>query len=106
MDFLWYLTKNLPIFSLFVSKAGRFYDPPPRTVLRFSYMSPLHQPPLSPITEVVFDKLAYGAMENTVPLERVVQMDWIAHLGRPAYIYFTLSFGELFILLEQAWCLL
>jgi hypothetical protein len=47
------------------------------------------------------------AMENTVTLERVVQTDWIAHLGRLAYIHFTSCFGEpLTSLLEQVWYLL
>jgi hypothetical protein len=77
---------SLPIFSLFVSKFGRFYEPPPKAELPWIYMRPS---PLFPITEVGFDDLAYDAMENTVTLERVVQTDWIAHLGRPAYIYFT-----------------
>ena len=35
------------------------------------------------ITEVSFDDLALPAREDTVSLDRVVQMDWISHLGRP-----------------------
>jgi hypothetical protein len=80
---------SLPIFSLFVSKAGRFYEPPPKAELHSSVLFHMRPSPLFPITAVGFDHLAYNAMENTVTLERVVQTDWIAHLGRPAYIYFT-----------------
>lgn len=78
--------RDFPIFSLFVSRAGRFYELPlPKTVKRSFYTLPPNMP-RDPITEVHLDVLAYGAMENTVTLERVVQTDWIAHLGRPAYI--------------------
>jgi hypothetical protein len=82
MDIVLQRIRSLPIFSLFVSRAGRFYEPPPKTEIRSFYTRPQ---PLNPITEVDFDHLAYHAMENTVTLERVVQTDWIAHLGRPAY---------------------
>jgi hypothetical protein len=87
MDDLLFRFSALPIFSLFISRAGRFYEPPPKKI------SPIMRPPpLSPITELGSDDLAYRAVENTVTLERVVQTDWIAHLGRPAYIYFTSCF--------------
>ncbi len=39
--------------------------------------------PLDPISEVCFDDLALPARENTVSLDRVVQTEWISHLGRP-----------------------
>lgn len=93
--------RALPIFSLFISRAGRFNERPPKTKLLY-----MRSPPLTPITEVGFDDLAYSAMENTVTLERVVQTDWIAHLGRPAYICSTSCFGELLTSLEQVRCLL
>jgi hypothetical protein len=87
----------LPIFSLFVSKAGRFYLPPPKIRLHPSVLHDMHPPPVSPITEVgFFYDLAYGAMKNIVMSERVVHPHPIAHLGRPAYIiyiYFTSCFG-------------
>ncbi|KAF8495186.1 hypothetical protein F5888DRAFT_1712863, partial [Russula emetica] len=82
--------------------SGRFYEPPPKIRLHSSVPFHRRKPPLFPITEVGFDHLAYDAMENTFTLERLVQTDWIAHLGRPAYIYFTSCFGELLTsLLEQ-----
>ncbi len=84
MDYVLQKIINLPVFSLFVLRAGRFYEPPPKIVIRSFYGVPI--PPRIPITAVGYDHLAYGAMENTVTLERVVQTDWIAHLGRPAYI--------------------
>ena len=105
MDHVLHKITNLPIFSLFISRAGRFYEPPPKTEPHPLLMR--RRPPLTPITEIGFDDLAYSAMENTVTLERVVQSDWIAHLGRPVYICFTSCFGELLTsLLEQVWCLL
>ncbi len=68
------------------------------------YMRPQ---PLCPFTAVGYDHLAFPALENTVTLERVVQTDWIAHLGRPVYIRFTSYLGEpLTSLFEQVWCLL
>jgi hypothetical protein len=107
MDDVLHRISSLPIFSLFISKAGRFYEPPPKAELHSSVLFHKRPPPLRPITEVGFDDLAYDAMENTVTIERVVQTDWIAHLGRPAYICFTPCFGELLTsLLEQVWCLL
>jgi hypothetical protein len=42
---------------------------------------------LDPISEISFDDLAFPAMENTVTLDQVVQMDWISHLVRPLYVY-------------------
>ncbi|KAH9991142.1 hypothetical protein BJV77DRAFT_1068477 [Russula vinacea] len=41
--------------------------------------------PLDPISEISFDDLAYLALNNTVTLDRVVQTDWISHLGRPLF---------------------
>ena len=59
---------KLPIFSLFISKAGKFN------------LS-------SPISEISFDDLAYSALENTVTFLRVVQIDWMSHLGHPLYVH-------------------
>jgi hypothetical protein len=78
----------LPTLSLFASKAGGFYESPPKIRLHPSVLHHIMRlPPLSPIAEVGFDDLAYGAMKNTDSLERVLQTDQFAHLGRPAYIY-------------------
>lgn len=79
---------DLPIFSLFLSTVGRFHlfspeirsDPSTR-------VAKADLVPLNPITEVSFDDLAFPAKEDTVTLGRVVQVDWISHLGRPLYAY-------------------
>lgn len=78
---------GFPIFSLFLSTAGRFHlfspeirsDPSTR-------VSRADLVPLDPISEVSFDDLAFPAKEYTVPLSRVVKLDWISHLGRPLYV--------------------
>jgi hypothetical protein len=86
-------TIDHPIFSLFLSTAGKFHlfspeirsDPSGRVTNH--ELSPLH-----PISEICFDDIAYPAKENTVSLDRVVTTDWISHLGRPLYVHFTYSF--------------
>lgn len=101
------LSTPLPIFSLFISKAGRFHEPTPKAKLHSSVLLYMRPQPLCPFTAVGYDHLAFPALENTVTLERVVQTDWIAHLGRPVYIRFTSYLGEpLTSLFEQVWCLL
>ena len=80
---------HISIFSLFLSTAGNFrflspdikFDPSSRVVNES--LRPFH-----PITDISFDCLAYSAIEDKVSLFRVVQMDWIAHLGRPLYVSF------------------
>ena len=75
---------DLAIFSVFLSTAGRFdkfspdihWDPSARA------RDPEHRP-LSPITEISFDDIAYPALKDTVTMNRVVEIDWISHLGRP-----------------------
>ena len=86
---------NHPIFTLFLSTAGRFHlfspeihSDPSRRVTE----SDLH--PLDPISEVSFDDIAFPARKNTVSLDRVVQTDWISHLGRPLYVHFLYFFHE------------
>jgi len=88
-------TSNHAIFFLFLSTAGRFHlfspeirsDPSRR--IQNSTLSTL-----DPITEVSFDDLAYDAPEKEIMLARVVKMDWICHLGRPLYVFFSYPFGE------------
>ena len=82
-------TSEDPIFSLFLSTAGRFnlFSPeissdPSRRIQNFSLST------LDPITEISFDDLAYDAPEYTVMLKEVVEMDWMCHLGRPLYVPF------------------
>ena len=86
---------NQPIFTLFMSTAGKFHllspeirsDPSSRVTN--STLLPLH-----PISEISFDDLAISAEKGGVLLDRVVQTDWIAHLGRPLYANFTYFFHE------------
>ena len=79
------------IFSLFLSTAGNFWihspniksDPSRRVVTEYLR-------PLCPITEISFDCLARPAGEGMVTLNQVVQISWIAHLGRPLYDFCSL----------------
>jgi hypothetical protein len=85
-----------PIFSLFLSTARRFYKFSPE--IRSDPSTRIAKAdliPLDPISEISFDDLAFPAGENTVTLNRVVQMDWISHLGRPLYVYLPYSFEKL-----------
>lgn len=79
---------NHPIFSLFVSTAGRVLlpaSPPYLSDLSNRVRDPYHYS-FDPISEVNFDDVAYPALENHATLDRVVEIDWIAHLGRPLYV--------------------
>jgi hypothetical protein len=84
-----------PIFSLYLSTAGSFHlfspdiksDPSSR-VTNADLL------PLDPISEISFDDLAYPAQEGIVSLDRVVQMDWMSHLGRPMCVHFTYILQE------------
>jgi hypothetical protein len=83
-------TIDHPIFSLFLSTAGKFHllspeirsDPSGRVTNH--ELSPLH-----PISEICFDDLAYPAKERAVPLDRAATTGWISHLGRPLCVRFT-----------------
>jgi len=79
-----------PIFSLFLSTAGRFhlFSPEIRSD-RSNWITNHELAPLHPISEICFDDIAYPAKEYTVSLDRVVKTDWISHLGRPLYVHFT-----------------
>jgi hypothetical protein len=82
--------KHLQIFSLFLSTAGRFnkfspdihFDPSDR----IRDQEPGNRP-LDPISEISFDDIAYPALKDTVTIDRVVDIDWICHLGRPLYVH-------------------
>jgi hypothetical protein len=77
-----------PIFSLFLSTAGNVlsFSPviqsDPSLRARDTNLLPLH-----PISEISFDDLAYLAMKDRVMLSRVIETDWISHLGRPLYVH-------------------
>jgi hypothetical protein len=79
---------HLPIFSLFLSTAGKVlsFSPviqsDPSLRARRSDLSPLH-----PISEISFDDLSYPAMKDDIMLSQVVKTDWISHLGRPLYVH-------------------
>ena len=81
--------RGISIFSLFlysgrkfsVSLSGHKFDPSSRVMNE--YLHPFH-----PITDISFDCLARPASEDSVSLFQVVQIDWIAHLGRPLYVSF------------------
>ena len=80
---------DYPIFFLFLSTAAKFtrisseqhLDPSARIA-----NPELHL--LHPICEISFDDVAYPTSANTVSLCRVVEMDWMCHLGRPLYVCF------------------
>lgn len=79
---------DFPIFTLFLSTAGKFHlfspqrpkDPSSRVVLG-------HKRVLPPITETGFDQLALRAIENQTTLDQVVGHEWICRLGRPLYVF-------------------
>ena len=77
-----------PIFSLFLSTAERFhrFTPEKRLDPSSRIANSIHSV-LHPISEISFDDIAFPALENTVSLDRVVEMDWISHLGRPLYVH-------------------
>jgi len=88
-------TSDYAIFSLFLSTAGRFnlFSPeissdPSRRIQDTTLST------LDPITEISFDDLAYDAPEYKIMLERVVEIDWMCHLGRPLYALFGYHFNE------------
>jgi hypothetical protein len=84
-----------PIFSLFLSTAGSFHLFSPE--IKSDHSSRVTNAvllPLDPISEISFDDLAFAAEEGTVSLDRVVQTDWMSHLGRPLCVHFTCAFRE------------
>ena len=85
----------LPVFSLFLSGGGRFF-PELRSVLldpspRVRHLGCRH---LDPITEISFDDIAYPTTEGAITLDRVVQVDWMSHLGRPLCVHSSDHFRE------------
>jgi hypothetical protein len=86
---------KFPIFSLFLSTAGRFNLC--SSEIRSDPSNRVRDPsfrPLDPISEISFDDLEYPALKDTVTLDRVVQIDWISHLGRPLYVHSSYPFRE------------
>ena len=88
--------QHLQIFSLFLSTAGRFdkFSPDIHSDPSARAREPAHRP-LDPISEISFDDIAYPALEDTVTIDNVVEIDWISHLGRPLYVHPSYPFREL-----------
>jgi hypothetical protein len=81
---------GLPIFTLFLSTAGKFHLFSPPRLLDYSSQIVLGANcVLPPITETGFDQFALDAKEGEITLDRVVEIDWICHLGRPLYVFLT-----------------
>jgi len=83
---------HLALFSLCLSTAGRFDQ--------FSAnIHPRAREPknrsLDPISEISFDDIAYPAFKGTITIDRVVEIDWLSHLGRPLYVHRSYPFREL-----------
>lgn len=77
---------TLPIFTLFLSTAGKFRLFSPKkeseTSARVAQGRKLTLPP---ITETGFDQFAWHAEEDVTKLDDVVTDEWICRLGRPLY---------------------
>ena len=90
---------DLPIFSLFLSTAGSFHLFSPE--IKSDHSSRVTNAvllPLDPVSEISFDDIAFAAQEDTVSLDRVVQTDWMSHLGRPLCVHFyKYTFQEQFV---------
>jgi hypothetical protein len=86
---------HLPIFSLFLSTAGRFdqFSPDIRSDPSARAREPDNRP-LDPISEISFDDIAYPALKGTITMDRVVEIDWLSHLGRPLYVHLSYRFRE------------
>jgi hypothetical protein len=85
-----------PIFSLFLSTAGRFEKFSP--VIHSDPSTRARGPdnrPLDPISEISFDDIAYPALKGTIRIDSVVEIDWISHLGRPLYVHPSYPIREL-----------
>lgn len=77
---------GIPIFTLFLSTAGKFHIFSPPTMPGYSSLVGLSTHwVLPPITETGLDQFALDAKEGEITLGQVVQDDWIYRLGRPLY---------------------
>ncbi len=85
---------DLPIFTLFLSTAGKFHlFSPPRSSDSSSRIILGANRVLPPITETGFDQFALDAKEGDITLDRVVEDEWICRLGRPLYVFLALEFS-------------
>ncbi|KAF8311127.1 uncharacterized protein EI90DRAFT_3098004 [Cantharellus anzutake] len=95
--------QDFPIFSIFLSTAGRFNKFSPE--IRSDPSARVREPdnrPLNPISEISFDDLAYPALKDTVTIHRVVETDWISHLGRPLFGSYWDKFPDELAILDSA----
>ena len=87
---------TVPIFSLFLSTAGKFQlFSPPRLLDYSSRITCGANWALPPITETGFDQFALDAKEGEITLDRVVDVEdeWICRLGRPLYVFLARAFS-------------
>jgi hypothetical protein len=87
---------HLPIFSLFLSTAGRFDKFSP--VIHSDPSTRAREPDirsLDPISEISFDDIAYPASKGTITMNDVVEIGRLSHLGRPLYVHRSHPFREL-----------
>ena len=86
------------ILSLFLSTGGHFnkFSPDIHSDTSGRARDPRNHP-LDPILECSFDEIAYPAPEDTIAMNRVVEIDWISHLGRPLYVHSSYPFRELLL---------
>ena len=84
-----------PIFLLFLSTAECFnqFSPGIRSDPSTRAKEPSN-PLLDMITKISFNDLAYPALKDSISLMRVIETDWISHLGRPLYVHPSYPFGE------------
>jgi hypothetical protein len=90
--------QRFPIFSLFLSTAGRFdkFSPALSSELSFRAREPTSRP-LDPISEISFDEIAYPALKGTTTMDEVVDIGWFTHLGRPLYVHPSYPFRADFV---------
>jgi hypothetical protein len=79
---------STPIFTLFLSTAGKFhFGSPARKWDPSSRVMRGIQSVLPPITETGFDQFAKPLIENQTKLDDVVEDEWICSLGRPLCVF-------------------
>lgn len=81
---------HLPIFTLFLSTAGKFrHFSPEKKWETSSRVVQGRKWVLPPITETGFDQFALPVEEGQTSLDVVVKDEWICLLGRPLYAFLT-----------------
>jgi len=84
---------SLPIFTLFLSTAGKFrHFYPGREWEISTRVAQGLKLVLPPITETGFDQFALPVQPGQTTLYHVTQDEWIYRLGRPLYVFLTSAF--------------